>query len=573
MDRVASIAQAIYNSQTVNSQGISASLRIPGKKGPDSAQEIATAIAWVLKKIFNVQLTPDEIMQIEHSDRVSMEVQSSNELPARELHLDFTATPPLLQIMGTPVVHGRDGYSELAFPWQKQSGTIGEDGTIDWKKINSVPNIEEGQRIATIHDKTVGSSGIDCFGKAIRQNPGRRQQIRWTSDSIYRDNEDPTAPSFNLIAKKSGVITYRFDKKDDPSTLSHVTISDKFRISGDIDYSLGDLETAASLEIIGSVLGNFSLSSKGFIHVSESIEGKEVRAQNVKAELITNRCIVTAKDEVETGSISYAEAAGTNILVKNNAAQASLLASEIVLFEKGAAITNVNITANTAKFHGNTFAGSSTIVLGEKLFAKIRLLLPEFEEFEVKRAESGRTAKEAATESLNQLGQLEQYGVIQKSTVLHNLCLSLKQNFIRSFQTVQPISPEIMIQAAMFREKVEEKVFEYSISRKLEKLNEALALYNSAISSLITNAQEHGAMKEQAELLSARINNDLAVILTEPQAAGKNASIRIVCGEAETTLHAEDLNGSSKKIRYVSPADGLAEIHKGSLEIVSGPGK
>ncbi|MGV1099785.1 flagellar assembly protein A [Thiovibrio sp. JS02] len=568
MSRVSSIAQAIHASNAVTAQGVQATLRLPAKTGPDSPQEVATAIAWVLKKFFNIPLNPDQIMEIEYSERASFSIPSERGLPCRRVLVDFSATPPVLEIRGEPAVHGTNGYSALAFPWQKRSGTINEDGTIDWKKINSVPNIEHGALIATIYDKTDGSYGIDCFGKPLRPDPGRRQQVRWTKENIYRDNDEPTAPSFNLIAKKSGVIVYHLEVKDDPATLSQVSISENLKITGDIDYSLGDLETAASLEIIGSVRGNFSLISEGFIHVSDCIEGKEICAQRVKADLITNRCLVKAKEEVETGSITNAEASGATIVVKKNAAQAVLSASDKVVFEKNAAITNITVSAITLTCLGNAFSGRSTVILGERLFQAVRRILPEFEHLESERTEASGKAKEAATEILNQLGQLEHYGIIQKSTILHNLCLALKQNFVRSFQTVQAIDQETLTQAALFKEKVEEKVFEYSISKKIEKLHEALRDYNRALAILSNGAEEYADLRKEAELLSDRIGKGLLATLHEPRVGGKNASVRILCGEAELTLQEHDLSGATKKVRYLPPREGgLAAIHKGRLEI------
>ncbi len=568
MNRVTSIAQAIYSSNALTCHGVKATLRLPAKNGPDSPQEIATAIAWVLKKFFSIQLNPDQIMEIEHSEQSSFTIPSERGLPDRLVHLDFGASPPAMEISGEPPVHGTDGYSVLAFPWQKRSGTMNPDGTIDWKKINSVPNIEAGAPVATIHDKTDGTYGIDCFGKPLRPNPGARLQVRWEKETIARDGDEPGASSFRLIAKKSGIIVYRLEKKDDPGALSQISISENLKITGDIDYSLGDLETSANLEIIGSVRGNFSLTSEGFIHVSDSIEGKEISAQRVKADLITNKCLVRAKAEVETGSITNAEAVGATVLIKKNAAQAALRSSGQILFEKGASITNISVNAVSVACQGNIFSGSSTMVLGEIFFQRVKRLLPDFERLEAERGEAGTIARGAATESLNQLAQLEKYGVVQQSTMLRNLCLSLKQNFIASIKNVRPIGAETMDQATLFKEKVEEKVFEYCISRKIEKLHEALRDYNRAIITLTSDAEEYADLKTEATSLENRIGKELAITIEEPRAGGKNAEIRILCGEAELVLSEEAFDGRTKTIRYIPPKEGgLAEIHKGRLAL------
>jgi hypothetical protein len=47
---------------------------------------------------------------------------------------------------------------------------------------------------------------------------------------------------------------------------------------------------AASLKIYGSVRGNFSPHSEGFIRVREFIKDKKIQAQRIEADLITIQC-------------------------------------------------------------------------------------------------------------------------------------------------------------------------------------------------------------------------------------------------------------------------------------------
>ncbi|HIJ78685.1 MAG: FapA family protein [Desulfobulbaceae bacterium] len=560
---VSAIAHSIYSSRKITLSGVKAAMRLPLKEQIEP-QELATAIAWVLGKFFNLSLSPDQVMEIEHLNQSHFIFDSEHPPLSRRLDIDFEKTPPVMKISGSPAEDGKNGYAKVNFDWQKRSGTIKNDGTIDWKKINSFPSIEANSVIATIYNKTEGKPGLDCQGKLIKQKPGVRLKVKWPPTSIFRDNEDENAPFFNLLSQKSGVIVCEFAKNNDPATLSNIRVTEKLKINGDIDYNMGDLESAASLEIVGSVRGNFSLHSEGHIHVSDSIEGKEVAAQRVTAELITNRCRVSAVEEVETGSITNAEAKGTDILIKINAAQAILHSRNNTTFAQHAVIMGVTVKAKSVECNQNTFSGHNTIELGADLFKQVAALLPKITAFENSRAQAGSQAKEAATIILNLLPQIEKYPIAQQSTLVRNLCLSLKQAFVRSFHANRPIDEKTICQCRQLDGEIKEKTLDYSISRKVEQMCSQLPNYNQAFAELALATDKYTALKATLDDLENQIRNELTVLIKDAQLGGKNAVLTIICGEAEMKLLEKDLNNANLRICYQAP-EGVLQLHKGKL--------
>jgi hypothetical protein len=560
---VSAIAHSIYSSHKIGLNGVKGSFRLPTRE-QTIPQELATAIAWVLGKNFNLTLIPDQIMEIEHTTKAHFTFPSEHKPLYRQLLINFESTPPIMKIKGSSPEDGKNGYAKVDFDWQKRSGTITADGTIDWRKINSFPSVEANAIIATIYNKTDGKPGIDCQGKLIKQTPGRRHKVKWSESNVYSDNEDKSAPFFNLLAKKSGVIVCKFAQEDDPATLSNIKVTEQLKINGDIDYTMGDLESAASLEIVGSVRGNFSLHSEGHIHVSDSIEGKEVAAQKVTADLITNRCCVSAEEEVETGSITNAEATGTNILVRVNAAQAVLSSRQKTVFEKNAVVMGITVNAKSVEFDHNTFSGHNIIELGKELFKQANALLPEITAFETSRAQAGGQAKEAATTILNLLPQIEKYPIAKQSTLLRNLCLSLKQGFVQSFQSNRQIDEKTIGQCKQLQDEVKKKTLDYSISRKIEQLIKELPNYNRAFAELTNANKEYAGLKATLDNLENQIRNELSVSIKGAQLGGKNAVLKIICGEAELKLLENDLKNATLEIYYKAP-QGVLQMQKGKL--------
>ncbi len=541
-----------------------ATLLLPFRE-QENSQKIAMAMVWLLNKYFGIKLDADQVVELERKEKADFIIPSDKGPFCREIHLDFTAERPHFKVVGTPPEEGANGYTEVAFDWKKRSGKVHENGTIDWKKINSIPNVEANALLATVYDKTDGIPGIDCFGKVVKQRTGERQKVHWSKVSVKRDDEREGMPSFKLHATKSGVIIYDFDTPDDPRTLSNLSITDKLIIGGDIDYSMGDLESAASLDISGSVLGNFSLHSEGYIKVAESIEGKEVSAQKISSDIITNRCVVKAVEEVEAGNITMAEAEAEDILVKQNASQAKLHARQAITFAANAAVMGVEMETKSVLFDTNAFSGENIVRLGSNLFQRTNLLLPEMTRLKDELVKLGEDMREAVTDILSPIPKIERFEVC-KSTVVRNLLTLLKGKFAQCFKEVKPIDDELVKHCHALKEHVEERVFDYSISRPIEKLCQALPVYNNIFDEFAKCRNEQNTIQLELDNLIDQIRSELHVTINSPRITGINASLKIICGGDEMVLDKNDLNNGNKVIRYKAPED-ILRVSKGKLTL------
>lgn len=564
-DKISQIIEGIYSSLKLSINKVKATLSLPAK-GKLPPHIFITVIDQILEKYFNISLDSHQKKIIEQYESLHFPVPSEEGLPDRTVTLELETHPPQLKIAGKPPKDGENGYTDVKFDWKKKPGAFNPDGTFDWKKINSIPNIKENEAIATVHDKTDGSPGIDCFGKTIKQNPGIRHQIRWVKGHISRDDKRDGVEQFNLIARTPGIINFSFLKEDDPRTLEWVSVSDELTIKGNIDYSLGDLDCAASLDIEGDIKGNFNLHSDGHIHVTGTIEGQTVKAKTIQAELITNKCSVSANDEIDTSNITNAQASSEYIRVRTNASNAHLRAKEKIFFDANASLTGLTIHTKYIKLDHPVISGKNEIFLGDELFRKAESLPAILEKQDAEIEKTSTVIKEMIGSILQRYVQIEEFTKKNESTRIYNLMSSLKSNLVDAFKTVHKIDENIFNHCRELLLTLGEKNFEESVLRNVDKLSNNLGEYNT-MQAEFTDAQEELAKnRKEFDSLSWQIKNDLAVVIDSANEAGSNAELKVHCAGKELVLQGNDIGGAEKEIRY-KISDDAKDLTTGKLVV------
>lgn len=546
--KIKQLKEVLFSTFEAGVTGVKGTVRLPAK-GKVSPPILVAAIDQLLQEHFNIKLSTHQKNAFVLYEPFYAEVPSSPGLPSRTISSDFDAPQPQFHIIGKQPKDGENGFVEVGFDWKKRAGTAKQDGTFDWKKINSVPSIRENDVIATIHDKTEGVPGVDCFGKKISQRPGARHKVRWASDYIKRDIEDDNARRFNLIAMACGVIDYSFLINNDPRTLDWVKILDTLKIQGDIDYTLGDLDSAASLDIEGNVRGNFSLRSDGHIRVNGTIEGQEVTAKSVSADLITNRCRVSALEDIDTNSITSAEVRANYIRIRQNASRSVIDATEKVIMDEGVSLAGLKIHTKHIKLDRPLISGQNEIVLGEKLFNKVNQLRPLLKENQDVLKEKRSEVKEFATELLNNVALLNKFSG-KYGAVVHNLLDGIKNDLVNSFQYMKNINEKTIESCHELLNLLGDRNAELSLLGKVEYIYKSIPIYNNIQADLLAIENTVESTSRELEQLEREIKNDIAVILINAKTTGANAELKVTCGTNELALTGNALVGGDKEIRY-----------------------
>lgn len=560
------LALEIFSSLQLDKGSSKGEMRLPDL-GMVSSLEVEAALTELLAKKFQIRLSAQQQQKIWQETSLHFSVPSAAGLPARVCSINFDSPPPTITILGSTATKGNDAYTEIAFDWRKYPGILLPDGTVDWRDINSLLSVDRGDLIAIVHDRTVGSPGITCFGDEIEGLPGRRHHLRWTRKNFQRIDDPLNPQTFKLHAHCAGVVSYSFLLKNDPQTLDNLHITDTLKVLSDIDNSSMNLQTSASLEIHGNVRGNFKLQTNGSIIAQECIEGlgaKNVTSQGTPA---LNRCIIRAAEEIEVGSFVNAEAAGRNILVRNNASQSLLNAREKVHFLSGANISGITIQAREVILERCTFAGKNLILLGAEFFDNTEDMLNRLTKLEADQADTRNQLSRHAEKIMRSITEIKKYCEHDMDSEMENLFLTMGGDLSNTFNGLQMLQVSTLASGNQLLNSLKAKGYGVSILRFATQFLENLTDYNTLHEKNSKIAERIASLKYTLQENTHQIKNNLVIRITEPKVFGKNTALQIKCAHSELLIFANELKGRNREIRYFS-SGGMLQATHGRLEVL-----
>lgn len=165
---------------------------------------------------------------------------------------------------GKPVDHGRDG--EIIYHFMdttKGRPEMREDGTVDFYSLHLVKNVKQGDLLATRIPPTAGEMGMTVFGGVIKPKAGKNFLLRQGKNTqLVEENK--------LIASADGHVSVSHD--------GIVNVSAVYEISGDVDFSTGNIDFVGNVIVTGSIKSGFIVKADGSVEVFGAIEGGSVFA-------------------------------------------------------------------------------------------------------------------------------------------------------------------------------------------------------------------------------------------------------------------------------------------------------
>lgn len=140
-----------------------------------------------------------------------------------------------------------------------------EFGNVDYRDLGTIKNITKGTVIAEITQPTPGKPGKDIRGVEIKQYPGKPAPVKYGSG--IKLSEDGA----QLIADVSGNL--RWDK-------THFVIDKDLTVSGDVDFSIGNIYFIGDIIIKGRVAEGFSVKADGNITIFGDVTGAVIESGN-----------------------------------------------------------------------------------------------------------------------------------------------------------------------------------------------------------------------------------------------------------------------------------------------------
>lgn len=160
---------------------------------------------------------------------------------------------------GTAAIDGCDGFLKHTVTTQTDlKPKERADGTVDYRDLGFVQNVNKGQILCEIHLPQPGVNGTDLYGNVLRAFSGRAADSPAGRNTVL--NDEGTA----LLAACDGNVSV---------SRNVVSVSPELKINGNIDNSTGDIDFVGDVFIKGDIVSGFKVKAKGNIIVRGNVEG------------------------------------------------------------------------------------------------------------------------------------------------------------------------------------------------------------------------------------------------------------------------------------------------------------
>lgn len=166
---------------------------------------------------------------------------------------------------GTPPVEGHDAHIEYYFNTDVNlKPKKNEDGSVDYRQLNVISHVAEGQCIARLFPEDRGKPGKTVLGGELKPAPVKTMHLEYGNH--IRISEDKT----ELYSEVTGHATLVNDK---------VFVSDVYEVPADVDNSTGNIDYSGNVYVKGNVKGGFAIHAQGDVIVDGVVEDAVIQAE------------------------------------------------------------------------------------------------------------------------------------------------------------------------------------------------------------------------------------------------------------------------------------------------------
>ncbi len=274
-------------------------------------------------------------------------------------------------------IDGKDAYLRFELEIGPIPGKILQDGTIDFRERKIFTGVNENQIIAVRVPETIGTPGKNVFGDTIPQQPGKDISIKISGDVNY------SPETCQVTATRAGVLSTVND--------TDILVSAKQTIPGDVDLSVGNIESKDCVDIKGTVRPGFIVKTKGDLQIGGNIEGATVVSKGnvvVKGGLLGENSRLETLGDADINFIERAEmVAGGGIIIRKGAYYSKISGDSSILCSPGSKIIGCvlccggNFTGGNVGSHQGKPATIAAGVDGKRYskYEKLRQQIPDLE--------------------------------------------------------------------------------------------------------------------------------------------------------------------------------------------------
>lgn len=181
---------------------------------------------------------------------------------------DFLQSPEyckdIVIAKGKPVRHGANAKIEYFFNTVKNlQPKRNEDGSVDYKELNTISHVKQGDLLARLIKEDPGEPGINVFGDSIKPKNVKSAKLGYGKNISI--NEDKT----EIYSDVTGHAILQNGK---------VFVSNVYTVPADVDNSIGNINYDGNVQINGNVKTGFTVEATGDIIVNGAVENATLKA-------------------------------------------------------------------------------------------------------------------------------------------------------------------------------------------------------------------------------------------------------------------------------------------------------
>jgi len=172
---------------------------------------------------------------------------------------------PYVIATATQSEDGENGKLVFNFSTDERTGRPREigGGRVDLRSLDLYEPVAEGQLLVTRIPATEGKPGASVKGKELKQKPGK--------EAVFPrgKNVDVNPEKTEMLAKCSGMVQFQNNS---------VNVSSLYKINGDCDISVGNIDFDGSVQISGSLRSSHTIKATGGVVVGGTMEAATIIA-------------------------------------------------------------------------------------------------------------------------------------------------------------------------------------------------------------------------------------------------------------------------------------------------------
>jgi len=172
---------------------------------------------------------------------------------------------PYVVAAAIPPEDGENGSLVFHFSKDERTGKPREIGAgrVDYRSLDIFEPVTEGQLLLTRIPATEGRPGMSVKGKEIKQKPGK--EVTFPRGK----NVDVDPEKTEMRAMCSGMVQFQNNS---------VNVSNVYKVNGDCDMSVGNIDFDGSVHISGNVRSGHTIKATGGVVVGGTVEAATIIA-------------------------------------------------------------------------------------------------------------------------------------------------------------------------------------------------------------------------------------------------------------------------------------------------------